>query len=57
MLFRSEPVEITIGRVNTFAAEVTGGGLRPGDRLSVPSIDPRFYEVSGIAAPEASVQK
>lgn len=53
----TEPVEITIGRVNTFAAEVTGGGLRPGDRLSVPSIDPRFYEVSGIAAPEVPVQK
>lgn len=48
-----ETVEITIGQINTFAAEVTNGALQVGDRLSLETLDERFFTVTGIAKPES----
>lgn len=47
-----ETVEITIGQINTFAAEVTNTALQVGDRLSIADIDDRFYTTTGITKPE-----
>ena len=44
----TETVEIQVGLLNALCAEVTGGDLALGDRLSVSSTDERFYESCGI---------
>lgn len=48
----TETVEITIGQINTFAAEVTNGALKVGDRLLLETLDDRFYTATGIEKPE-----
>lgn len=44
----TETVEIQVGLQNALCAEVTGGTLSPGDRLSVSSLDERFFESCGV---------
>ncbi len=44
----TETVEIRVGLINALCAEVAGGDLALGDRLSVSSMDERFYESCGI---------
>lgn len=53
----TESVEIQVGLMNALCAEVTGGALSAGDRLSVPSLDDRFFEVCAVVNPAASLQK
>lgn len=47
----TETVEIQVGLLNALCAEVVGGNLALGDRLSVLSVDGRFYETCGIPNP------